>query len=161
MLDVYNCAIVDFRLIEFRPSNICTLYIPVTYQHPEFGKIDAYLDPVLKILSATSPEAYCRLHRKHILETPEGVIEFDTIANKKRIISETDISHPVLHYQPKKIFDISDFHDFAITNGSEIFEEAYNSESVSELERIHHERDEQSIIDMRTQKHSIRRQLLP
>jgi hypothetical protein len=62
-LEVFYCGHVPMKSVKLRRTTECTKYVPVTFDMPAIGKIKGFLDPVLRILSATSPPADCRLSK--------------------------------------------------------------------------------------------------
>ena len=71
-LEVHYCVKISLKEIQFRPTENCTLYIPVTINLPELGLIEGFIDPMTRIVSRTSPQADCRIHFMHYLNNPWG-----------------------------------------------------------------------------------------
>ena len=144
-LEVHYCVKISLKEIQFRPTENCTLYIPVTINLPELGLIEGFIDPMTRIVSRTSPQADCRIHFMHYLNNPWGVYEYDATKNNTRMGRRDEILHPVVE-EGKEFLNFEAFHDLVLTDDAEVFQEIYNSENVAEFERIHQWRDESHVI---------------
>ena len=115
ILEVYQCAQLNTSQVCFRKTKNCTLYIPVYASLSHFERIEAFIDPVLRILSRTSPLADCSIHDRHYWETSKGLIEFNFITGLERIVPEMEIGHPTLE-QAQQTFKVEAFHDYVLSN---------------------------------------------
>ena len=136
ILEVYQCTVVYSSQIKLRPLTNCTLFLPVTATLPKIGEYESFRDPRSKILSQTSPLADCRIHNLHYADSEDGLLEFDVLNNITRIYPENKIAH-ISPFQTVDVFEAEDFHDLVLTRDVEVFQEAFNSENIQELERVH------------------------
>jgi hypothetical protein len=120
LLEVFQCAGIERTGISIMQSNECTLYLPVWVNHTEIGMISAFLDPMLSILTKTSPVADCRLHDRHYVNDGDKIVEIVPAHNKLRRIDEKEIIHASLHMEDQTIFTLDAFHDNIITNDTEV-----------------------------------------
>jgi hypothetical protein len=137
LLQVFPCAKVELKEIEFRKmAEKCYRYIPVRINMTGIGKIDMFLDPELRLLSMTSPEADCRLYRTHFLEVGDSVAKYDSIEGTLTQVGKSDI-----HLMPPGVkvieqdLSISHFHDLVLSNDSAVVQMIYNAHHVEELKR--------------------------
>lgn len=57
------------------------------------GWIKAFVDPVLNLVSESSPQSDCRSNRLHYLRTEKGIVVFDTHSNDSTLIDPHEIRH--------------------------------------------------------------------
>ena len=60
------------------------------------------------------------------------------------MVDESTIGHPSVE-EPNDLITIHTFHDLVLINDTEIFEEVANGEHIAEMERFHHERDDEMV----------------
>lgn len=70
-MEIWQCQEVSLRAIKYRPSAKCFRFIPITLMLDDRQR-DAFLDPELRIVSLTSPEADCSIFRIQYLEASEN-----------------------------------------------------------------------------------------
>ena len=144
LLEVYQCTPVPQELIRFRPTgNQCYKFVPTKVMIKTLGWINSFIDPVLSIISETSPLSNCQISRYHYLELNNTLYMFDSVRNLTVKVPPTSIhSLPPAMGLIHEALSIDSFHDLILTNESEVFMQLYHSQHVDELERIHEFKDE-------------------
>ena len=147
LLEIYSCATVDPSTIRSRATvPDCFKFVPIEVKVPGIGWTKAFLDPLLNIITESSPPADCRTARFHIIETEDGVFRFDSQKNMIVKIPTVEIhSLPTSMGSEAPELKMEVFHDLILINETEIFEQIYQSQHVDELDRINHWKDETSI----------------
>ena len=144
ILEVFPCATIKSGAIRLRAvQDKCFKFIPVTVEVPQLGWINAFIDPFLSIISATSIETDCRTSQQHVIELDNDLLLFDAILNKTSKISPLDIHElpPGLGISEQSYLEVEAFQDLILSNETEEFEKAYHAVHVDELDRTSHWKD--------------------
>jgi hypothetical protein len=123
-MEIWECAEIDLKQVNYRQCSNCTKYIPVNVIFRE-RTYSAFLDPELRILSGTSIQTDCSIYRKHYLSLngKKEWIEIDTITGIAQKLDENNLHelHETLTKRMAHSFDLKPtiFHEWILKNESE------------------------------------------
>jgi hypothetical protein len=147
VLQVFPCAKLDKSAVVPRKAASCYQYLPVQVDVPDIGRVDAFLDLELGIVSATSSEADCRMFRYHFLRGKTGMLKFDVLTGELEKVG-AEMVHQIVPGDQVEEWNVTmeAFHDLVLSNESDVFSEIFHAQHVEELRREDHWKDQDEVI---------------